>query len=309
MMKNIYAILLITMLIFVGCNNSNPYSDPQLWYNLTNEAGTCDYDVFYILPTCVWDRVNSIGDTLHYADPLLASDREAMRPSFELAQEIFGEEANFYSPYYRQITLESWRLDSLVEALFPLSMADITHAFDYYMKNMNNSRPFVLAGFSQGAKCVVELVKLLTPEQSAQLVAAYVIGYGVTASDTTEYKQIKPAKGNGDVGVTICYNTVASIDAISNSLAPSAICINPLNWTTSAQPAFLNDSVTVHVDKQYNVLIVDGFNPDDYYLPALGFLLKKGNYHLQELYFYRDNLSQNVKQRCHNFNSNEELSN
>lgn len=301
-----FIIIFAIALFWTGCKEQDQdinlkYSDPQLWYRNVNKAGNKSFDVFYLLPTCVWDRVDTNGDTLHYADPELFSDREAMHPSFELAEQIFGHDANFYSPYYRQLALQSWRSDSLVNARFPHAFDDVKQAFDYYMKSVNNGRPFVLAGFSQGGKCVVELLKTLSNEQCRQLVAAYVIGYKVTALDTLNYKQIKPATSEKDLGVTICYNSVASTDAICPVLYPSVFCINPINWSTSTTQATLNDSVTIHINKQYNVLVLDGFNPDNYYLKSLDFLFKKGNYHLQELNFYHQNLSENVKTRFQTF--------
>lgn len=285
------------MILFSGCTTHNQYSDPQLWYNGRNSSGDKAYDIFYLLPSCVWDRTDANGDTLHYADPLLSSDREAMLPSFELAEQIFGKDANFYSPYYSQITLESWKTDSLVSSRFPRSMEDIQSAFEYYFKNINNGRPFVLAGFSQGAKCVVELLKTMSDKEYGKLIAAYVVGYRVNASDTMNYRQIKPAKNETDNGVTICYNSVNTPEAISPLLSPSALCINPVNWTTSTMEGALNDSVTVKIDSIYNVLIVDGFDENQYFLPVLEYMFKKGNYHLQELYFYRDYLSGNVLKR------------
>lgn len=301
-------ILLVTLLLSVGCNTQSQdigsqYSDQQLWYRGANKAGDKEFDVFYLLPTCVWDRTDANGDTLHYADPLLVSDREAMRPSFDLAEQIFGSDANFYSPYYRQLALQSWRSDSLIDVRFPHAFMDVKVAFDYYMKNINGGRPFVLAGFSQGGKCVVELLKTLNDDEYRQLVAAYVIGYKVTALDTLNYKQIKPATSETDLGVTVCYNSVANTDAICPVLAPNAVCINPVNWSTSTTQSALNDSVTVHLNKQHNVLIVDGFNTDNYYHKSLDFLFKKGNYHLQELGFYHNNLAKNVKVRFQTFNS------
>lgn len=299
-------IVLLVTLFFLGykveCKNKQlQYNNPKLWYRDANKSGNKEFDVFYILPTCVFDRLGCNSDTLHYANPFLDTDREAMRPSFELAEEIFGEQSNFYSPYYRQITLEPWRSDSLIKSLFPFAFSDIKSSFTYYLKNINKGRPFIIAGFSQGAKCVVELLKTLNHKQYKQLIAAYVIGYRVTATDTLNYKQIQPATGEKDTGVTICYNSVASPESISPLLSPSAICINPINWTTTSSSAPLNDTVTVTLDKYCNALIVKGLNPDKYYLEFLSYLFKKGNYHLQELYFYLENLKKNVAVRYNEY--------
>lgn len=283
----------------------NQYSDTTLWYKAYNTPGEYPYDIFYILPTCVWDRVNADGDTIHYADPFNEQDRAAMLPSFALAERIFGDSANFYSPYYSQITLETWVSDSIVNATFPKAMAEIEEAFAYYLEHINGGRPFALAGYSQGGKCVVELLKTLTAEQCEKLIAAYVCGYRVTAEELETYSQIKPAKRADDFGVTICYNTVANVDAILSSLSPSAICINPLNWSTTPEKATLRDSfgdsLTLSIDQQNNVLVAEGVNEDAYYIPALDFLFKKGNLHLQELYFYESSLRENVKLRYNQY--------
>ena len=145
------------------------YADTEMWYkseaeicsNQPDEKSGSEADVFYILPTCVWDWTDSLGRVCHFADVRNPEHIAAMLPSNELAYDIFGKYADFYSPYYRQITLDSWTSDEIAEKRFPYAMEDIDRAFDYYMEHWNNGRPFILAGFSQGAKCVVELLKSL----------------------------------------------------------------------------------------------------------------------------------------------------
>ena len=74
-----------------------------------------------------------------------------------------------------------------------------------------------------------------------------------------------------------------------------------MNWTTSATPAELNDSVTVTVDTDHHLLIVDGLDPEQYWLPSLAPMFSKGNYHLQELTLYQDHLRRNTALRIRNF--------
>ena len=140
------------------------------------------------------------------------------------------------------------------------------------------------------------------PDDARQrLIAAYVIGYRVTSQELAQYPEIRAARDSADTGVTVCYNSVASPEAISPALSPSCICINPVNWRTDAIPARLNDTATVRVDTLHHVLLVEGFDPERYYLPSLGALFRVGNYHLQELEFYRKFLTRNVKQRIEAF--------
>lgn len=311
-MNKVYLILLLCVsFLWVACSDRSVhyqlpaepnYTQENAWYKELNAKGEHIVDVFYVAPTCVWDWHDSQGHIMHFEDIYNADQREALRPSLELAADIFSDSYNFYAPYYRQITLESWMEgEDVIEERFPYAMADVKRAFDYYMAHENQGRPFVLAGFSQGAKAVIELLKDMPMSVYRRLVAAYVVGYPVTLQDATTYKTIEAARDSLDTGVTVCYNSVAEVDAICPVLSSGDLCINPVNWRTDGSPAYLNDSVTVRIDTKESVLLVEGFNPQDFYTPVLGTLFTEGNYHLQELYFYADCLNRNVKQRVRSF--------
>ena len=275
------------------------YESSSSWYMVLDDSA--QVDIFYVTPTCVWDWQDDNGLLYHYADVDNEEQREAIRPSLELADTIFGRVASFYAPYYRQITLESWiEGEAVVEERFPIAMSDIWDAFQYYMKHFNNGRPVVLAGFSQGAKGVVELLKMMDDEAYERMVAAYVIGYKVTEQDMA-CAHIHPAKDSVDIGVVICYNSVENVEAIAPVLSPSAVCINPLNWSNDTVTAYLNDTVTVKKDDKYQVLVVDGFPSAELFLPQLADLFVQGNYHLYELTFYQNCLSHNVERRIQAF--------
>ena len=61
-----------------------------------------------------------------------------------------------------------------------VSFKDVKAAFHHFLINYNQGRPFILAGFSQGGKSVVELMKHLSEEERKRMIAAYVLGYKVT---------------------------------------------------------------------------------------------------------------------------------
>ncbi|MFI3287029.1 MAG: DUF3089 domain-containing protein [Rikenellaceae bacterium] len=278
------------------------YTASECWYTNVSGEPSQAVDVFYILPTCVFDWVDSAGVTYHYADVYNDEQRAAQLGSYELAEEIFGNEANFYAPYYRQITLNVWiDGEEAVDSLFPAAMADVEAAFDNFIETKNSDRPFIIAGFSQGGKAVVELTKSLTTQERERLIAAYVIGYKVT-DDDLQNSNITAATGAEDTGVTICYNSVASVDAINPMISDSKICINPVNWATDSTVAQLSESVTVSVDTSYNVLIVDGLDSESLYIESLADLFPVGNYHLQELELYKESLRENAAVRAAAFN-------
>jgi acetyl esterase/lipase len=74
---------------------------------------------------------------------------------------ILGGDLNFYSPFYRQVTMETYADSALIARRFPLAMEDVRKAFRYYVDHLSGGRPFVLAGFSQGGEVLVELLKRL----------------------------------------------------------------------------------------------------------------------------------------------------
>ncbi len=278
------------------------YASSECWYTNVDGEASQAVDVFYILPTCVFNWTNSDGVTYRYADVYNNEQRAAQLYSYELAEEIFGGEANFYAPYYRQITLNVWiDGEAAVEQFFPAAMADVASAFDNFIKTKNSDRPFIIAGFSQGGKAVVELTKNLSTEERERLIAAYVIGYKVSKDDLRNNNITAAIRAN-DKGVTICYNSVATVDAINETISATELCINPVNWTTDSTPAQLNESITVSVDTTHNILIVDGLDSEALYIPELADLLKVGNYHLQELELYKDCLRENVAVRIAAFN-------
>ena len=142
----------------------------------------------------------------------------------------------------------------------------------------------------------MELLKSLDEDEYSRLIAAYVIGYKVTESDMRN-PNIRPAQSADDTGVTVCYNSVESVASISPGLAASEFCINPLNWSCGPEPASVQDTVTVSVDTDAHVLIVQGLDSGKYYHPSLAGLFEKGNYHLLELTLYQDSLRENIRTR------------
>lgn len=289
------------------------WADTAAWY-ISLPSGTAGEDspaaaaadIFYILPTCVWDWTAGDGLVCRYSDYTRTDHIEAFRPSAELAESIFAQgRYGFYCPYYRQISLNVWMDgDEAVERLFPLSMEDVSEAFGYYLEHYNDGRPFVLAGFSQGGKAVVELVKHTPASVLERMVAAYAIGYRISDDELEQYPSLVPATDSAGTGTVISYNSVAEPENACPVLSPTDVCINPVSWTTGAVPARLNDSVTVTVDTLHHLLLVEGLDPAHYAVPSLSSIFPAGNYHLQELNFYQDHLRRNTDLRIRNFTGN-----
>lgn len=278
------------------------YSDAAMWHIECNDKGD-GADVFYIPSTWEFDWTTTDGRICHYADPSISKHHDDVEIEMKGVADYMADGNNFYSPHYRHITLDSWATlneDTISRRYNDVSFVDVRNAFDHYMNNDNNGRPFILAGFSQGGKSVVELLKILTPQQRDRLVAAYVLGYKVTPDDVKVAQWIKPAQGADDTGVTICYNSVSDVKYVKPVVsAPNVMCINPVNWRTDVTPAILNDTITVTLSPEYNVLVLDGYDGSS--LPNILNILNTGDYHGAEPWLYSECLRENFHKRIKSF--------
>ena len=280
------------------------YSDNRCWFENKQDATGKDVDLFYVVPTCIWDYTDSLGQTRHHMDIFNTEQRALTDPSIQLAKSVLADSCNFFSPYYRQISMDSWlTLDTaLIEGRFELAYQDVADAFHYYMEHDNQGKPFILAGHSQGAKAVIELLKReMTPDISRKLIATYAIGYTVTPEELAGYPTLRPAQDSIDTGVLIGFNSVTRPDAVSPLFRDNVVCINPVNWRTDATPATSYQGFTVAQDTTIHTLIVTGIDEEQYFIPSVAALLPKGNLHVQEFNLYNEDLRKNVLQRIRAF--------
>lgn len=133
--------------------------------------------------------------------------------------------------------------------------------------------------------------------------AAYVIGYKIVEEDLKN-GNIHLATDECGQGVVICYNSVETVEDMWPAVsAGNMACINPVNWTTDATPAHLNDTLTVQVDTAHKLLLVNGYH-NTTRIPALDGHVSHNNYHLSELTLYQDCLKENVTKRIRPFQPN-----
>ena len=273
------------------------YSDSSQWFIRDRGA---EADLFYIISTET--GYHMIGsDTCHFADTYDDYLRGRMEHEMYAVDSFYSGRLNYFSPYYRQISLHSWTDNDTAMHRLPLAIADVKRSWQYYLDNLNQGRPFILAGFSQGAHALSAILQEMPDSVYRRMVAAYVIGYKVTQQQVDACPYIKGAQGATDTGVTICFNSLASpdcdIDVVSGG---NVININPVNWRTDTVGARFvmygrkgNDTLTAHLDSATHLLVVDGYK-DQRPMALIG---KPGNYHHLELKFYYPYIRQNMADR------------
>ncbi|MBR5717088.1 MAG: DUF3089 domain-containing protein [Bacteroidales bacterium] len=273
------------------------YTDSLMWFTADGDPDGTGADVFYIVSTWEKDWKTDDGRISHYADVWNPKHRKHMTTEIGGVADYMSRGNRFFAPFYRHSTIDGFVTlnEDTITRRTRLAMHDVCEAFDLFEQHRDKSRPLILVGFSQGGLAVVELLKHIDDETYAQLAAAYVLGYKVTPDDTLSCHHIRPAKGEADTGVTICYNTVKDVKYVKPVIAATCFGINPVNWRTDDTPALLHDSITVTLSSQYHVLVVEGY-PGTEYRPYKDFI-NVGDIHGCEPWLYKECLERNFAVR------------
>lgn len=222
------------------------YSQAAHWLSLP--AVTEKVDVFYLYPTA-WQKVNNSDPNICKIDnPSMLIGAPA---AFARQATAFETVGNIYAPYYRQADgayILALPLTEQHAFIAGIPTLDAVAAFDYYIKHFNNGRPFILASHSQGSIVMINLLAGYMkdhPDVYSRMIAAYVIGYPVTAQYLADNPHLKFAEGPDDTGVIISWNTEAPVIDGANPILYGMVgrVINPLTWTTEE----------TYVDNSYNL--------------------------------------------------------
>lgn len=271
-------------------------------------------DLFIVCPTVY--RGNEAAMNMPIGDAKL---RMKFVGALRMELGIYADSCRVYAPFYRQASLTAYAAGGkALDASLDVAADDVAAAFQYYLKVLNPDRPFVLAGFSQGSRLMIDVMKrcLTTPQLQKRLVAAYAIGGSLTAEECTAYPQLRPARGERDTGVIIAFNSEAE-DVKDSLLVPAGmktLAINPLNWRTDGRRAGAEANLGAcftdytgqikkevpalcgaYLDPVRGTLKVTGISPEQY--PPVLKIFAPGVYHIYDYQFFYRNLQKNVKTR------------
>lgn len=331
------AVFSFVLLSFTACGKDDPtpnikatdYSLAKHWLSLPSPVEiNHNVDVFYLYPTS-WGKIKTTDPNICEIDNHLMVTYS--RGAFLRQASLFSTVANIYAPYYRQADANytfSLPDDEQQKLIGGIPATDAIAAFDYYIQNFNNERPFILAGHSQGSNVLLFLLSDLKknkPEVYSRMIAAYVIGYSVT-QDYLTANNLKFAEGPDDTQVIISFNTEAStIDPGNPVVKAGALVINPISWTRDETLATSDQNLGGRIADAYGVVV------DPYPFMALGYAnaqinlsrnslicsnydsivdslapggdksLAKGVYHSFDYLFYYYNLQQNATNRIQQY--------
>ena len=319
-MKQINSIILVLFLLLSACRGKQTvdaispqaidYADMTYWYAFGDKDKPAD--VFYIYPT-----VSTISfvdnDSSWFADITQAEVREEANGNQRFNKMLY-DDYNFYAPYYRQMIFESYtQPDSILQRNAAFAAQDVKDAFQYYMAQGNGGRPYFLVGHSQGSQVLIELLKDgMTEEQRSLMVAAYCIGYHVTAEELAQYPtQLCPAMDSTETGKLIIFNSVTDTTAIGMVSRGDVAGVKPTTWTMDADtvPAEYQLGMAKYNDSRDSVLIVPcptrtylykhntvcpDLDPDMVFIPAYKDMFPRGNLHFADSWLFAGNVKQNM---------------
>ena len=310
------------------------YSKASSWCQIP--AITKDVDTFYILATEYMGFNEGDPD---YATMDNVEMVEGAPVQYAMNASAFAESTNVFMPFYRQSGLryagEIYKRDGNIDAAISgMPYDDITTALDYYFKNYNNGRPFILASHSQGsaiAQLVLKKYFKEHPEYYERMVAAYVIGYAVTKDYLAANPHLKFATGESDAGVIISWNTEGKRNVEENVttcvLFPNAISINPINWKLDGTYAPASENLgSLVLNEENTAFEIGNVGADAQVVPWRGVVLTNAEIepmpadlaavadeffgpdgrHESDYTFYYNNIKANVAKRIATFKANKQ---
>jgi len=215
------------------------YSDPENWLALPDEV-VLPADVIFLYPTACMAPDAPLICELH--DP--ATIQQA-NDYFAQSGAVFEGVGNIFAPLWRQESgpyVNSLSFDEVDKAQWAEPRTDVFAAMDYYFENLNDGRPWVIAGHSQGSRLLGMVLGEYMGEHLdyyERMICAYRVGDGMTRPYLAKYPHVRPAQGPDDLGVCASWNTEGLGNRGRSSLVipPECVAINPLNWVVDDTPA------------------------------------------------------------------------
>ncbi|WP_372750498.1 DUF3089 domain-containing protein [Litorivivens sp.] len=148
---------------------------------------------------------------------------------------VYNGVARVFAPRYRQASqgaqVNPLSLNDREQAL-ALAFSDVRRAFEYFLDQYNDGRPFLITSHSQGTTHAIPLLQYLfqeRPKDARRLVAGYLIGNTV---DEKWLSHLLPVCQTGtDTGCYLSWNAIAEGGDDSHWKSKGhPVCVNPLSW-------------------------------------------------------------------------------
>jgi hypothetical protein len=280
------------------------------------------FAVFFIHPTSYLERT-------HWNAPLDdAQSTSRARTFLRGLASAFGGASEIWAPRYRQATFGAFLTDGPEAAqAIDAAYADVAQAFDYFLANIGEDTPIVLAGHSQGARHVLQLLhdRIAGTPLQGRIAMVYAIGWPISIEHDLPALGLPACERPDQGGCIMSWSSFAepaepeqwlvhyrhSPGFDGEQRGDSAIlCVNPLTGTRGgAAPASANLGTLKPDDELKSGALVPGAVParcDERGLlligdpPELGpYVLPGNNYHVYDIPLFWATVRADFARRVH----------
>jgi len=273
---------------------------------LSGEKRDIRADLFFIHPTSFFAEGDSVALNASLSDREVNQTTDYRSILFQAT--AFNGSCRVFAPRYRQANMKAFYIMGTPEAkkAFDLAYQDVKKSFQWYLKEWNQGRPIVIASHSQGTLHAIRLVKEFFDGRplAEKLVCAYLIGYPVYPES---FRKLPVGEAPGQTGCYVSWRSYLKGEFPKKTDAEKMIpvCVNPLTWTTSANPANagLHRGIMLGFDAVFPNTVETVIEPGtgilwiDPKVPIEGAKGTPKNLHTYDINLFWMNIRENVRER------------
>ncbi|MEM8695849.1 MAG: DUF3089 domain-containing protein [Pseudomonadota bacterium] len=278
--------------------------------------------VFYVLPTTYLDRDR-------WNAPLRSPAALERQQLFAASQaSVFNEVGEIWAPLYRQAVIGAFLTDHRnAEVALRFAYQDVEAAFDYFLSEIGEDQPFIIAGHSQGGLHLTTLLheRIAGTDLADRIAAAYIVGWPISVEADLPALPLPACEQAGSINCIFAFQSFAepadphqitriydvSTGYTGDSRGDTAmLCVNPLTGSTDkeAATAEANLGAIVPNDEMNDARISPGLIParcNEQGLLLVGqppeefgrYVLPGNNYHVFDFMLFWSNLRADVDRR------------
>ncbi len=199
---------------------------------LRDAQDSASVDVFYVHPTLYTTKPRTVYRwNQDLRDHRLNREIDRLPTLYQAS--AFNGAGKIYAPRYRQAHYSAFLTPDLddKERSLGIAYSDVEAAFDYFLKNYNQGRPFIVAGHSQGTLHAARLLKhkiIGTPLQQ-RLVVAYLPGMAIPADSLAG---LPVCVDSNSIGCFVSWSTYLRgyMPPTFQKVFAKAVAVNPISW-------------------------------------------------------------------------------
>jgi hypothetical protein len=270
-------------------------------------------NVFFIHPT-TYTELNAYNESWYASVQDITLNDKTDKGSILFQASCFNQHANVFAPRYRQAHLQSfYNNSSKAKAALDTAYVDVKNAFQYFINNLNNNLPIIIAAHSQGTVHAGRLLKEFFENKPLQskLVAAYLIGMPVSKK---YFSTLQPCTTPNTTGCFVSWRSY-----LQNSIGEKYIQLEEPNSVYVTNPiSFTLDTVAVNRKQNDGAVLLNfnkvlkGVSGAQVHNNILwvtkpkftfSFLVKNNriNYHIADINLFYMNIRKNIAERLNAF--------